>query len=235
MRYFLRGLILLISLLLAGCFQSDTPTGVSTGVVGLTNTPDIGLFSPTHPSGYIMTLTVEPLFPTSTLPLLMTDTPGVKTDTPAPLITATPTLIIIDPTRPVVSNTPASATLRLFATRDSLTLVVDEAVNLNGLQFQTVGASTITVMALFDGLQLTGGDTQIGDCYVLVKDGAAPPLAGACAVEARTFKRNVAPADVFWYDSVGETLLSVAIDQNGAATGQVCPASEQECGIRYGS
>lgn len=190
--------------------------------------------------------------PTNTLAAVIapsntpTDIPVIPTDTDTPpSITAAPSETLIPTTPASPSDTPVpqtppttlpsgEANLRLFMTRESFTLVVDEAVNLSGLQFRVVGR-TETLTDLFDILQLTGGMAQTGDCYVLVKNGAAPPLAGACAVEARTFKRNVAPADVFWYDSVGETLLSVAIDQNGAATGQVCPASEQECGIRYGS
>ncbi|MCB9453213.1 MAG: hypothetical protein H6672_17410 [Anaerolineaceae bacterium] len=231
MRLSFRFLILLIMLLLAGCFQdSASLTSISySGPTGTFIPVGIGLATSTS------TPTATEPMESTTLPLLMTDTPGVKTDTLAPLITATPTLIIIDPTRPVVSNTPASATLRLFATRDSLTLVVDEAVNLNGLQFQTVGASTITVMTLFDGLQLTGGDTQVGDCYVLVRDGAAPPLAGACAVPARIFKRNVTPSDVFWFDILRVQMRDIAIYQDGSFTGQICSGALSECDIRYGS
>lgn len=180
--------------------------------------------------------------PSSVIPT-DTNTPPPATDTTAPSETPVSTTPVPASDTPVPQTPPTTlpsgeANLRLFMTHESFTLVVDEAVNLNGLQFRVVAATGTRTEALtdfFDILQLTGGVAQAGDCYVLVKDGAAPPLAGVCKVPARTFKRNVAPADVFWYDSVGETLLSVAIDQNGVTTDQVCPASEQECGIRYGS
>ncbi len=175
-----------------------------------------------------------------------TDIPAIPTDTDTPpSSTAAPSETPVSTTPVPASDTPlpqtlpmtspsGEANLRLFMTRESFMLVVDEAVNLNGLQFQVVGR-TETLADFFDILRLTSGETQVGDCYVLVKDGAAPPLAGDCAVPARTFKRNVAPADVFWFDTLTGLYKDIAIYQDGQPTGQVCPGGEEGCGIRYGS
>lgn len=139
--------------------------------------------------------------------------------------------VLIPTSTPLPIN---EADLRLLITPDSLTLVVDAAANLSALGLsvrKTSGIRTESLVSFFDVLQLDGGEVQAGDCFVLEKDDTTPVLSTGCI--ARVFKREVAPSDVFWYDSRGNHLRDVAIYQDGQPTGQICPGSEQECRFRF--
>jgi hypothetical protein len=215
--------------------------GILALIVALATVPQIQqMFSAPTPTAtqaaFIASDTPAPPIPTATETPAPSETPVPTTPIPASDTPPPPPGDTLTPLAELPTLPPSAVNLRLFATRDSFTLAVVEAVNLSALQFRVVETDSIRSAAMtgfFDILQLTGGAAQAGDCYVLVKDGAAPPLASACGIPARTFKRNVAPADVFWFDDVGEQQRDVAIYQGEVATGQICPGSAAECGIQF--
>ncbi len=232
-------LTLLIVLLTAGCFQSETPTEISTGVVGLTNAPDIGIFNPTHPSAYIPTSTAtEPLFANSTLSLLITATPEIKTDTPAPPITATPTLVIINPTQPPVATTPGAVTLHLMADVDTLTLYVAAQNNLflGGLELRVKNddnnIQVVNIPERFDILELTNFYAQPGSCFVLRQAGTDSPLPDTCTQSNQVFRYDVARADVFWYDTLHNIPRDIVVMNNNELV-TICPAALPNCPIQW--
>lgn len=239
MRYFSQGLMLLISVLLAGCFQSETPTGISTEVVGQTNTPDMGIFSPTHPSAYIPTSTAtESLFATSTLSLLITATSEAKTDTPAPPITATPTLAIFNPTQSPVAMTPGAVTLHLMADMDTLTLYVAAQSNLflGGLELRVKNnennIQVVKIPERFDILELTNFYAQPGTCFVLRQAGTDSPLPDTCTQSNQVFRYDVARADVFWYDTLHNIPRDIVVMNNDELV-TICPAALPNCPIQW--
>ncbi|HEX2905697.1 MAG TPA: formylglycine-generating enzyme family protein, partial [Phototrophicaceae bacterium] len=126
-------------------------------------------------------------------------------------------------------------TLNLLVERDTLTLhIVTGPVWLGDLEFRAVdgrgGIRSVRLMDDFDALQITGGYAEAGSCFVYRLSGATPPLPGTCSQINRVFRRDIARADVFWYDNVGSRARTVTVFGSGAGlTGEPCPPDIPDC------
>lgn len=232
-------LTLLIILLTAGCFQPETPTGISTGISGLTNTPYAGNTGATHPSANaLIPTTTESLVEISTLPLVMADTPAAKTNTPQPVITDTPTLVTVNPTQPPVATTPGAVTLHLMADVDTLTLYVAAQNNLflGGLELRVKNndnnIQVVNIPERFDILELTNFYAQPGSCFVLRQAGTDSPLPDTCTQSNQVFRYDVARADVFWYDTLHNIPRDIVVMNNDELV-TICPAALPNCPIQW--
>jgi len=152
---------------------------------------------------------------------------------------AAPTAVPSTPTKPAApvtaSATSGSDQLHIFATNESLTLYVPQAVSLTGFQFGVIINGSLKLYSLadsFDALKLSGEKANANDCYIYVQDGAAPPLAQFCD-GGQVFRIKVAPADVFWYDSVANQRRTLDVYSGGQPTGERCSSSAPNCVVKW--
>lgn len=141
-------------------------------------------------------------------------------------------------TRQTLVPIEQTATLRLIASPDSLTLVVTSptALNLNGLELQVLdtveGRVEIEITDWFDILALTEGIAEPGTCFVYQLSGANQPLPSACNQPNRVFRRDVPRADVFWYDFTANRQRDVAVLRDGSLV-TLCAAVATECPVSW--
>jgi formylglycine-generating enzyme required for sulfatase activity len=136
------------------------------------------------------------------------------------------------------SNAP-DANLHLIVSKEFLVIYVSwpSAISLAGLQFRIVNPQGIfqsfKVEEGFDALRLTDSFAPPGACYAYRLSGTNAPLPSVCAQPSRTFIRDVAEVDVFWYDFTANRKRDIAIMSNGKLTGDVCSASATDCPFNY--
>jgi hypothetical protein len=129
--------------------------------------------------------------------------------------------------------------LSLIVEPNSLVVHVDSPnqVNLKGLQFKALDNTgkpkIITLQNDFETLQLTGGISDPDACYIYFQDRTASTLPQDCDQINRVFKRSVAPADVFWYDSVLVRQRDLVILDENDQIVATCPASLPKCSFSY--
>ncbi|MCB9453212.1 MAG: hypothetical protein H6672_17405 [Anaerolineaceae bacterium] len=141
-------------------------------------------------------------------------------------------------TTPTPSPTAIPVTLHLLADVDTLTLYVSTQENLllSGLELRIRdsggNAQTISIPTLFDILPLADFYAQPDSCFILRLAGSNSPLPGTCSQPNRIFRRDVARADVFWYDSLRSAPRDIVVMNNGALVTS-CPAALPNCPIQW--
>ncbi|HUN06706.1 MAG TPA: hypothetical protein PLQ56_08895 [Aggregatilineales bacterium] len=147
--------------------------------------------------------------------------PTAAQSTPTPEPTLTPTSIP-DPN------------LLLIAQPESLTLVVTaQTVNLTGFGFGVLvdgGLIVINLTDRVDALVLLRNIAPMGACFQLVLSGETPVLPSACTNRSYLYRVQVAAADQFWYDRLGNQLRDVGIVSAGELTGELCSGALLEVG-----
>ena len=139
---------------------------------------------------------------------------------------------------PTPSPTTIPVTLHLLTDVDTLTLYIASPENLllAGLELRILDsagdAQTITIPALFDILKLADSYAQPGSCFVLRLVGTDSPLPGTCSQPNRVFRRDIARADVFWYDALRSEPRDIIVMNNGTLVTS-CPAALPNCPIQW--
>ncbi len=141
---------------------------------------------------------------------------------------------------PTASPTAASqiVTVKLLSDRDTLVLVIPDkqSVSLMGLSLSVVTAQddihTSVIVDDFPFLRLTSGLVEPQSCLVYRLFGSTNPLPIACDLPERIFRRDVARADVFWYDSVSEQPRVIAVYREEEFV-TVCSSTAPECTISW--
>ncbi len=173
--------------------------------------------------------------PTATLTLLPTKTPipptSIFTLSPTPTPSITPLTqrmtqeIIVE-----VTPTPISPALILFPEEKALTIFVAsaEAISLAELKLTVVIDSTVVIGGIeknispfndFDILQLLDGMAQPGMCFRYLAPNHSGALQSDCSNNRQLlFDKEMARADVFWYDESDKAIRSISVSLDGNQT-----------------
>lgn len=136
--------------------------------------------------------------------------------------------------------TPAAAqeavSLSVFVERDSLTVYIpgNLPVSVLELGFEgTIGGQRriyyLADYAGFASLRFDNVATPI--CFRLIADGSDDTLPLDCP-PAQTFIHRLASADVFWYDFVAQSKITVLLLQ-GSNSIDTCPSGTPRCSLIY--
>lgn len=152
--------------------------------------------------------------------------------------TQTPTNPPPDPPTLTPAATPQSVTLKLIAVKNMLVIVIPagQSVQVSGLELRVVDAQNTVRASIiandFSFLQLTSGMVDPQSCFIYRLAGTADPVPLACERNDRVIRREVAPSDVFWYDSVAEQARNVAVYRDGVFL-TICSSAVPECSIAW--
>ncbi len=181
--------------------------------------------SPTFVPPSVTSQPAATLAPPSSTPVPQTlALPLAPTDVPTP----------ISPHPSSTESISANIQIHIFATHDSLTLYVSEAVSLMGFQFGVIVDGKLKIITLadrFDSLTLTGGHAKANDCYIYALADADPPLSQSCS--GQVYRATIAPTDHFWYDTVRNQPRDLAIFRDGQITGIICSAATPDCAVDW--
>jgi len=123
--------------------------------------------------------------------------------------------------------------LRVFLTRDSLTLYVPQSVSLNGFQweYEYEGEAKLSSLSENFDMSLVNMATD-RSCFVYKLEGTNPVLAQSCDRD-RSHIKPIAPSDVFWYDAIKNQGNDLLIFRDDINTEQSCPFGNPNCPINW--
>jgi tetratricopeptide (TPR) repeat protein len=151
--------------------------------------------------------------------LWMLFAPLLNSQAQAPAGTATPEPVVVK--------------LILLPTNDQLTIFVASTrwVNLQGLKLRVIQPFREDILHEWFTELIEDGPAQPNACFIFQKDGTRPPLPYMCPQEF-TFKKWVAPSDVFWYNPVTEKLQAIEV-LNSDVRVSICNPSAVLCEVQY--